>query len=100
MLMHIKELAGDSKEAFERAVLLNCLPDSVRTTLLTSSAADNKAFALEANSVMEAYLQSRPNAAAMVASVAAEPEQPLVAAVGRPGGAQAPTPFLCTVHAR
>ena len=27
MLMHIREMAGDSKEAFERAVLLNRLPD-------------------------------------------------------------------------
>ena len=33
MLMYIQDLASDSKEEFERAVLLNRLPNSVRTTL-------------------------------------------------------------------
>ena len=54
MLMYIKDLIGDSKEAFESAVLLNRLPHSVRTTLSTSSAANNEALAVEANGVMEA----------------------------------------------
>lgn len=100
MLMHIKELAGDSKEAFERAVLLNRLPDPVRTTLSTSTAADNKAFALEANSVMEAFLQTDAAAAFRVSSITTEQDQPLVAAVDRQRSSQHSTPFLCTVHAR
>ena len=55
MLMHIRDLSGDSKETFERAVLLNRLPSSVRTTP-TSNAASNKDLTLEANQVMEAFL--------------------------------------------
>ena len=41
MLLHIRDLAGDSRGAFERAVLLNRLPKSVRTTLSTSAAPNN-----------------------------------------------------------
>ena len=55
MLMHIRDLSGDSKEAFKRAVLLNRLPSSVRMTP-TSNAASNKDLTLEANQVMEAFL--------------------------------------------
>ena len=62
MLMYIQELSGNSKEAFERSVLLNRLPLSVRTTLATSSAPNNEALALEANAIMEAYLLARPGA--------------------------------------
>ena len=55
ILLYIQDLSGDSKEAFERQVLLNQLPKSVRTTLSTSSAANNAEFAKEADQVMRAY---------------------------------------------
>ena len=108
MLLHIHDLSGDSKAAFERAVLLNRLPNSVRTTLSTSSAATNEAWALEANQVMEAYLLAHPGAtpASIMAmesmfSATPSPEAPAVdiAAVARPAkGTEAP--FLCFIHQR
>ena len=116
LLLHVRELSGDSKEAFERAVLLNRLPEAVRTTLANSEAANNEAWALEANRVMEAYLLS--NKGGSVSSVSAQPVedsvpddllQPTVSAVA--SGRQRPqqqqqrqqqqqAPYLCFVHAR
>ena len=49
ILLYIKELSGDSKEAFERQVLLNRLPEAARTALSTLMALNNKEFAKEAN---------------------------------------------------
>ena len=62
MLLHVRDLSGDSKAAFERAVILNRLPHSVRTSLSTSEAQTNEAWALEANKVMEAFLLNHPGA--------------------------------------
>ena len=68
--MHIRELAGDSKEAFERAVLLNRLPDPVRNILANSGAPNNDALAKEASRVMEAFLLARSGAGAGINAVA------------------------------
>ena len=114
MLLHIRELAGDSRGAFERAVLLNRLPKSVRTTLSTSSAADNTALALEANKVMQSFLLAHPGAtpASIMAlesagSVAVPVDHAVgsseVAAVARRSDDQRrpeADSFLCFIHAR
>ena len=60
MLLHVRDLSGDSKQAFERAVIINRLPKSVRTTLSTSTAVSNEDWANEANQVMEAFLLAQP----------------------------------------
>ena len=112
MLMHIRDLSGDSKAAFERAVLLNRLPSSVRTTLSTSATVNNEEWALEANQVMEAFLLARPGCTpasvmAMENMAPVPPPLPLaapqaveVAAVDsrRRGGGDAA--FLCFYHAK
>ena len=70
MLTHIRDLAGDeSKEAFERAVLLNRLPEQVRTTLASSSAATIDDLVKEADKVMESYLLARSHAPALASVV-------------------------------
>ena len=101
ILLYIQELSGDSKEAFERQVLLNRLPESVQTTLATSSARTNAEFALEANKVMESYLLAQSASAApgvsSVSNVQEVVHSPEVAAVARP---QQMTQPLCYVHAR
>ena len=102
LLLHVRELSGDSKEAFERAVLLNRLPEAVRTTLATSDAPNNEAWALEANQVMEAYvLANSPGTVASVTTPALSDvppaEAPTVAAVSSGSSRQSP---LCFVHAR
>ena len=102
MLLHIRDLAGDSRGAFERAVLLNRLPKSVRTTLSTSAAANNEALAKKANQVMDSFLLAHPGAtpasimAVESAGSAAEPGE--VAAVTQPR--KSDDAFLCFIHAR
>ena len=112
MLLHIRELAGDSRGAFERAVLLNRLPKSVRTTLSTSAATDNAVLALEANKVMESFLIAHPGAtpASTMALESASTGTPDLSA--EPSGVAAVArrlddqrrpesdPFLCFIHAR
>ena len=103
MLTHIRDLAGDeSKEAFERAVLLNRLPEQVRTTLASSSAATIDDLVKEADKVMESYLLARSHAPALAsvdvpapAVVADHPDLPEVDAV-----TFSRKPFLCFVHER
>ena len=103
MLLHIRDLAGDSRGAFERAVLLNRLPKSVRTTLSTSTAPDNHTLALEANQVMEAFLLAHPGCTPasimmMESAGTAVPDPPEVAAVAPAKRSDAA--FLCYIHAR
>ena len=114
ILLYIQDLSGDSKEAFERQVLLNRLPKSVRTTLSTSSAANNAEFAKEADQVMRAYklaLKNSSPSSSSVAAVSVSPEDssPEVAAVSRSGasaasgssGSSGPSGSgLCGPHAR
>ena len=100
ILLYIQDLSGDSKEAFERQVLLNRLPEAVRTTLSTSSAATNADFAKEADQVMRAYklaLKTSSPSSSAVAAVSTESEVSEVSAVSRPG---APVTGLCAPHAR
>ena len=99
ILLYIKELSGDSKEAFERQVLLNCLPEAVRTALSTSTAPNNEEFAKEANRVMESYCLAHKITTSTVASISAESEDPPqeVAAVSR-STSNYPPP-LCMPHA-
>ena len=105
MLLHVRDLSGDSKAAFERAVILNRLPHSVRTLLSTSTAATNEAWALEANQAMEAFLLSHPGAtpaSIMALESASSPscgDSVDVAAVSRPQRGPDP-PFLCFIHQR
>ena len=92
MLMYIKDLAGNSKEDFERAVLLNRLPNSVRTTLASSNAASNEELALEADQVMEAFLLARPGCTP--ASVMAMESMPSVPPVPTfPPAVPTPSPY-------
>ena len=117
MLLQIRELAGDAGEAFQRAVLLNRLPSSVRTTLSTSGAADNDALALEANQMMEAFLLARPGCTpasvmAMESTMSSHASPPSMIAPdpyppGPPGVAAAYRPperkdaaFLCFIHTK
>ena len=112
MLMHIRDLSGDSKAAFERAVLLNRLPSSVRTTLSTSTTVSNEEWALEANQVMEAFLLARPGCTptsvmAMENMVPAPAPMPMpvqpaveVAAVDSKHQRNPDAAFLCFYHAK
>ena len=115
MLMYIQDLAGDSKEQFERAVLLNRLPNSVRTTLASSSAASNEELALEADRIMESFLLARPGCTpASVLAMEAAPAAPIpqgpsgypmpspcqVAAVGTGPTRGTDQSFLCFIHAK
>ena len=95
ILLYIQDLSGDSKEAFEQQVLLNRLPESVRTTLSTSMTQSNAEFALEANPVMESYLLAQNIASRSVSSVATQE-----ATVPPPEVAAVSGPPLCFVHAR
>ena len=100
ILLHIQELSGDSKEAFERQVLLNRLPQAVRTTLSSSEAPNNEAFGLEANRAMESWILAQNAGTRSVSAVALDyqlPQAPAVAAVASRSQAQ---PFLCYAHAR
>ena len=103
ILLYIQDLSGDSKEAFERQVLLNRLPKSVRTTLSTSSAANNAEFAKEADQVMRAYklaLKNSSPSSSSVAAVSVSPEDsvPEVAAVSRPGASGASGASGCLLY--
>ena len=116
MLMYIKDLIGDSKEAFERAVFLNRLPNSVRSILASSTATSNEALALEANQIMEAFLLARPGCtpASVMAMESMQPPSPSPAAAFSASPPPLPyqisavsqpqkTPnssFLCFIHAK
>ena len=110
LLLYIQDLSGDSKEAFERQVLLGRLPESVQTALANSTAPNNQEFAKEANRAMESYLLAQKSSASTVASVAPQnssiPEVNEVAAVAyrpnsrQPQGTQRPASFLCYAHSR
>ena len=106
MLMYVRDLAGqDTQEDFLRTVLLNRLPDQVRTTLSNTNFANNDDMVKQADKVMESFLQSR--SALSPSSIAAvSPDQsdgvhfapPEVSAVGsQPKSA---SPFLCFIHAK
>ena len=116
MLLQIRELAGDAGEAFQRSVLLNRLPSSVRTTLSTSNAVDNDALALKANQMMEAFLLARPgctpasvmamesatslsSSPSVVTQDPSPPGPPGVAAAYRPPERK-DAAFLCFFHAK
>ena len=60
MLLHIETLSGDSLAAFQRSILLNRLPNSIRTVLSTSAAVSNADLAKEADQMMETFLLARP----------------------------------------
>ena len=59
MLLHIETLSGDNLAAFQRSILLNRLPNSIRTVLSTSSLS-NADLAKEADQMMETFLLARP----------------------------------------
>ena len=106
MLMYIKDLIGDSKEAFERAVFLNRLPNSVRSILASSTATSNEALALEANQIMEAFLLARPGCtpASVMAMESVQPPYPSSSAVASSSQAVAfpaapPPPLPCQISA-
>ena len=105
LLMYIQDLLGNSKEEFERQILLNRMPEAFQTALSTSTAVSNEDFAKEANKVMQSYLLAR-NASTPSVSAVSFPDAvsfsddgtfaaPDVAAVSRPG-----QPPLCFTHAR
>ena len=106
ILMYIQELSGDSKEAFERQVLLNRLPEAVRTTLSTSAARTNAEFAKEANRVMESYCLAHKVSTSSVSSVSspgvedADDQFQNVAAVYRPPPKASTSSGLCSTHAK
>ena len=107
MLMYVRDLSGPSRDAFERAVVINRLPSSVRTTLSTSNAASNEEWALEANQVMESFLLARPGCtpASVMAMENMEPPQhsapPAAAAVAAVASKSGPPDAtLCFYHAK
>ena len=112
MLLLVRDLSGDSKAAFERAVILNRLPHSVRQSLSTIAAQSNEAWALEANKAMETFLLNHPGAtpaSIMALESGSSPPAgdhagctnctPEVAAVARPQRKQEAA-FLCFFHQR
>ena len=104
MLMYVRDMAGqDSQEAFLRTVLLNRLPDQVRTTLSNTNFANNDDLDKQADKVMEAFLQSNAAlASSSVAAVAADQADDVRSApfeVAAVTSKNAP-PFLCFIHAK
>ena len=83
LLLHVRELFGDSKEALEQAVLLNCLP--WKPTMLW------KHTCSPITSVSASPVDTP------TAGPAEETPAPAMAAVAKPSSN---APYLCFVHAR
>ena len=122
LMMHVSNLAGNDIAALIRAMFLNRMPQEVRTVLSSSTAANNKDFAKEANGVLAEYLLARNLSPATnsisslsrpvivrddvgmeegdIAAVYRPRQQPHSTPFRGPRPAAPAVPFLCYVHAR